>query len=236
MPRVRVNVPKFRNLDDLLKRKHPPFSATRNVVWLGQAIAARSEHLRTIHTMDKPASPSHQDQLEIERKYVLSRRPHIPAQYPMVRIEQAYLPIDDSIADADLMTGEPAAVGGRVRRKTAADGAIACMHTVKRGEGLVRQELERTITNTQFEAAWTHPAAYRLTKTRTTVDIDGCEWVVDVLDGIDLVLAEVELPAADAAAVPPAWLGPCIDREVTGDYRYTNRALAERITRNRPAS
>lgn len=41
-----------------------------------------------------------------------------------------------------------------------------------------------------------------------------------------LVLAEVELPEARHPASPPAWLAPFIEREVTDDPRYTNRAIA----------
>jgi CYTH domain-containing protein len=41
------------------------------------------------------------------------------------------------------------------------------------------------------------------------------------------VVAEIELPAEDARFEIPAWLASFIEREVTLDGRYTNRALAE---------
>ncbi len=51
-------------------------------------------------------------------------------------------------------------------------------------------------------------------------------WEIDVFEGFDLVLAEVELPAPDARVEPPAWLADHIVREVTDDRAYRNFALA----------
>lgn len=57
-------------------------------------------------------------------------------------------------------------------------------------------------------------------KTRFDVLIDRSHWEVDVFHGDNdgLVVAEIELPAADAAFARPAWLGA----EVTTDPRYLN--------------
>ena len=51
-------------------------------------------------------------------------------------------------------------------------------------------------------------------------------WEIDVFTDRELVLAEVELPAVDAAVAIPAWLTPVLDREVTGDSAYVNAVLA----------
>ena len=61
-------------------------------------------------------------------------------------------------------------------------------------------------------------------KTRTRVRHEGLVWEVDEFAGhlAGLVLAEVELPSADAAFDRPDWLG----REVTEDPRYQNAALS----------
>jgi adenylate cyclase len=63
-------------------------------------------------------------------------------------------------------------------------------------------------------------------KTRWYVMHGGREWEVDEFHGANagLVVAELELEAADAAFARPAWLG----REVTDEERYYNVALAER--------
>ncbi|MBB4211703.1 hypothetical protein CCR85_08445 [Rhodothalassium salexigens] len=62
-------------------------------------------------------------------------------------------------------------------------------------------------------------------KHRHLVDHGGHTWEVDVFAGANagLVLAEVELDAADAALDLPAWVGP----EVTDDPRFANAALYE---------
>ena len=60
-------------------------------------------------------------------------------------------------------------------------------------------------------------------KTRYKVASGGLVWEVDVFSGENagLVMAEVELPAEDAAVAVPPWVG----REVTDDRRYYNANL-----------
>ena len=61
-------------------------------------------------------------------------------------------------------------------------------------------------------------------KTRWPVRVGENLWVVDVFEHPrpGLVLAEIELPSADAAFQTPDWLG----EEVTADMRYTNSVIA----------
>ncbi|MDO9710101.1 CYTH domain-containing protein [Paracraurococcus lichenis] len=61
-------------------------------------------------------------------------------------------------------------------------------------------------------------------KTRTRVAHGGLVWEVDAFGGhlAGLVLAEVELAAADQAVTLPDWVGA----EVTADARYQNAVLA----------
>jgi len=61
-------------------------------------------------------------------------------------------------------------------------------------------------------------------KTRYLVPYAGMAWEVDVFHGDNegLVIAELELPRADAAFDPPPWLAG----EVSGDERYGNSRLA----------
>lgn len=60
-------------------------------------------------------------------------------------------------------------------------------------------------------------------KTRHTVEYDGFMWEIDIFHGRHegLMLAEIELPSADA----PIALPPFIGREVSHDPRYFNSAL-----------
>ena len=61
-------------------------------------------------------------------------------------------------------------------------------------------------------------------KTRRVIEHAGAKWEIDEFQGDNagLVVAEIELPAEDAAFERPAWLGA----EVTHDARYFNSSLA----------
>ena len=149
-------------------------------------------------------------QLEIERKYLLQSLPQFPATARSYRMDQGYF--------AD----EP----GRVRRTRAPDGTVTYTHTVKKGVGLVREEIERELTADEFESLWPRTAGRRLTKTRTKVPEDDLVWEIDDYDALDLVVAEVELPTPDTKVAVPDWLAPHVIREVTGEPEYQNYELA----------
>jgi adenylate cyclase len=63
-------------------------------------------------------------------------------------------------------------------------------------------------------------------KHRNYIKHDGFVWEVDEFlgDNKGLIVAEIELPDADAVFERPAWCGA----EVTDKIRYYNLALAER--------
>ena len=124
------------------------------------------------------------------------------------RIEQAYV-----------STG-PASV--RVRRID--DEHIL---TIKTGSGRNRHEIERDLTQEEFEAIWDAATEMRISKRRHRVDVgDGLTAELDLYDGAldGHRLVEVEFDDDDAADSfsPPEWFG----REVTDDNRYTNSSLA----------
>ncbi len=154
---------------------------------------------------------------EIERVFLLDRLPALPEGATPYLIEQGYLPDDE-------VSGELAE--GRVRRKVGPDGVARCFHTIKRGHGLVREEVERAIDEATFARAWARTAGRRLRKTRWVVPHGERTWEVDAFEELDLVMAEVELPSADTEAPLPPWLAPHVVREVTEDARYRNFVLA----------
>jgi adenylate cyclase len=147
--------------------------------------------------------------VEIERKFVLERRPPGLDRHPRRRIEQGYVAID------------PDGVEVRVRR-----GGDAMTMTVKSGAGLVRTEVELALEAATFDALWPLTEGRRVVKTRYEVPLEDLTAEVDEYEGAleGLRTAEVEFAseAASAAFQPPDWLG----REVTGDARYANRTLA----------
>ena len=160
--------------------------------------------------------------LEIERVYLLSALPSLPAGARAYRIEQGYLPDPDP----ETVPGEGTIVEGRIRRTVAPDGTVRRFHTIKKGEGLVRTEIERELTEAEFNASWDQTAGRRISKVRHKVDVGDLTWEIDVFDDLDLLMAEVELPTADTAVDLPAWLTEHVVRELTEDARYRNFALA----------
>lgn len=118
---------------------------------------------------------------------------------------------------------------GRLRRMTLPDGSIRCTHTIKRGDGLVREEVEREISEAEFERHWPATEGRRLTKTRHVVPFGGFTWEVDEFIGLPLVLAEVELRSAADTPPIPAWIRSEIVRDVTEEKSYRNYELALRL-------
>jgi len=147
---------------------------------------------------------------EIERKWVLDAPPSWPADHVERRVEQGYVALDEAGAEV------------RVRR---ADEELTL--TIKSAPGLVRVEEELGLSEAQFDSLWALTEGRRIVKTRHLISLDdGLTAEVDVYEGAlsGLVTAEVEFSSEEASAAfdPPDWLG----REVTGDKRYANRALA----------
>ncbi len=167
---------------------------------------------------------------EIERVWVLRAMPAVPgdAEVEVWEIEQGYL-APEAASEAELARlGFPE---GRLRRIVEPSGAERFFHTVKRGAGVVREETEREITRAEFDVAWPHTEGRRLAKTRRRVRDGALVWEVDLFHDLragdgPLVMAEVELSAAEERFEMPAWLAPFVVREVSEDARYRNSALA----------
>jgi len=155
--------------------------------------------------------------IEIERKFRLREGPAADVLVAHAafarRIEQVYL------------AGSPDAE--RIRRTETAEG-VSYRRTRKRQVGAFAfEEDEEPIDG----AAWVEglgradPARRTIRKTRHVVTHGEQELEIDVFDEPrGLVVVEVELRHEDEPVVLPAWLGDW--REVTGDARYFNAALA----------
>lgn len=145
---------------------------------------------------------------EIERKFILRAVPEWVSETEGSAIRQGYL-----------AAGAGAEVRVRLR-----DGSPRL--TVKRGEGLARDETEIDLADAQFAALWPLTEGQRIEKTRYRHPLGDLTLEVDVYEGphAGLVVAEIEFAsiAESRSFEPPDWLG----REVTGDERWTNRSLA----------
>ena len=157
---------------------------------------------------------------EIERVFLLRAVPDPLPAGEVWRIEQGYLPPADGV--------DPTQLEGRLRRVEHADGSVEHVHTLKRGVGLVREEVERTIDAAAFAREWPRTAGRRLSKVRTRIVEGDRTWEVDRFLTLPVVLAECELPAVDAPLEIPAWLAPFIEREVTEEPAFRNSELARR--------
>lgn len=98
--------------------------------------------------------------------------------------------------------------------------------TVKVGEGMVRQEVEITISKVQFDALWPLTAGRRVEKLRFRLPYRKRMIELDHFEGdlTGLKIAEVEFPDAQQSKRfrPPAWFGD----EVTEIHEYSNVSLA----------
>ncbi|MBC2772190.1 CYTH domain-containing protein [Rhizobium sp. AQ_MP] len=151
---------------------------------------------------------------EIERKFLVRDDAWKSNVTSETRIRQAYI-----AAETDRS----------VRIRTRNDETAQL--TIKFGNGLlVRDEFEYQIPIDDALEMIGIAKGHVIEKTRYTVDFAGFTWEIDVFAGQHrgLVIAEVEMQSETDEPKLPAWLG----REVTGDKRYSNQALA--TERGRP--
>jgi CHAD domain-containing protein/CYTH domain-containing protein len=149
--------------------------------------------------------------LEHEHKYLLSALPARAADEPGLEIAQGWLP--------------GAQLRERVRRVRGPDGE-RYWRAIKRGSGRGRLEAEEETTRAMFEALWPLTEGRRIAKRRRRIEDGSLVWEIDEFTDRDLLVAEVELPAATTAVALPDWLRPFVVRDVTDDPAYLNETLA----------
>lgn len=147
-------------------------------------------------------------QTEIERKFLVRDGGWQAQSVSRRSMRQAYLARTDA-----------AAIRVRI-----VDDATAFLTIKSAQPGTTRQEFAYPIPLADAEALVTLRSGLVIRKVRHIVPAGALAWEVDVFEGAleGLVIAEIELPAADAVFDRPGWLGA----EVTGDVRYYNSSLA----------
>jgi CYTH domain-containing protein len=147
--------------------------------------------------------------LEIERKFLVEELPDL-SKYPVVRILQGYVAIEESGTEV------------RVRSKDDADHTL----TVKSKGGLVRGEHETSITADQFATLWPTTEGRRIEKDRYTITYGDHVIELDKYVGslAGLVVAEVEFGSEEDAEgfASPDWFG----QDVTDVKELKNQQLA----------
>lgn len=144
--------------------------------------------------------------LEIERKFLVKDRSFEVLATAQSQISQGYL-------------SREAERTVRVRLRDG-KGFI----TIKsKNRGAVRGEWEYEIPERDARELLTLCEGRVISKTRYLVPWQGMTWEVDVFGGdlSGLILAEIELPSADAEFCAPPFVG----EEVTGNQRYYNSNL-----------
>jgi len=155
---------------------------------------------------------------EIERVWIARAMPALPVGAVIWKIQQGYLP-EHSVHDQNFREG-------RIRSVEFGDGTMEYFHTMKQGQGVVRQETEQSLDRAAFERLWPLTQGKRIRKVRHRVSEAGLTWEVDEFLDFPLVMVEVELPSEHAPCDFPQWLAADIVREVSHDSRYRNHALA----------
>ena len=151
--------------------------------------------------------------LEIERKFLVINGQFKAMCTSEIEIEQGYLSLEKERTI-------------RIRLKRTEDDEHAVITVKGENRGAVRNEWEYDIPVEDARGMMALCVGNIISKTRHIVPYRGFTWEVDVFHGAHdgLVLAEVELPSADASPELPPFLG----REVTDDSRYYNSSLAQR--------
>ncbi len=156
--------------------------------------------------------------LEIERKFLVIGAAWRQEVARAVEMRQGYL------------TREAGTASVRVR----VDNAAAQLNIKAAVVGAARAEYDYAIPLAEGREILETLCVGRLEKIRHYIERDGVVWEVDEFlnDNAGLVVAEIELHAADQAFVRPEWLG----REVTDDRRYYNHHLSLHPYRSWPAA
>jgi adenylate cyclase len=166
--------------------------------------------------MRMPERTEHDMATEIERKFLVASEAWRTAAHKVVPMAQGYL--------NDLATMVGGAMRASMRVRIAGDDAFL---NLKSGEtGHTRQEFDYPIPAADARALLALCVGGLVAKRRHYVRHAGHLWEVDEFEGDNagLVVAEIELQAADEAFERPDWLGV----EVTESTRYYNLALASR--------
>lgn len=150
---------------------------------------------------------------EIERRFEIDNVPEMLDIQEMMIIEQTYLAVGEEQV--------------RIRRTFNRRSDILCELTIKRGEGLIREEISEEIGSGTYKQLLSISLGKPVTKTRLVVKIDGNIVEIDKFFDKNLIIAEIEFPNKFQAEayIPPSWFG----KEVTKKSEYSNMNLWKSI-------
>ncbi|TDW20716.1 CYTH domain-containing protein [Rhizobium azibense] len=148
-----------------------------------------------------------------------------------IEIERKFLVCNDSwrtsvVVSHTLQQGYLSRHRERSVRIRVIDGTSARLTVKFASRGLAREEYEYNIPVFEACELLRHVNGTVLEKTRYIVSHGDAIWEIDVYSGAyeGLTIAEIEMSNEHDVLALPGWLG----REVTGDQKYSNRAMAAR--------
>ena len=208
LPRQRSRVPGLMAIGRLARERREKIYAELEASWLSEAA---EEFFESVSTASVELVTAGIHRAGIERKFLLDTLPEVARDAPHVEIEQGWLPSEKI----------------RERLRCTRDGTREAYHrAIKTGSGPERAEFEEEIDGEAFWRLWPFTEGCRVRKCRYRIADGGFVWEIDVFHDLDLVLAEVGIPARDTEVDLPDWLRPHLVREVTGDSEYKNLSLA----------
>ncbi|NOV00091.1 CYTH domain-containing protein [Paenibacillus planticolens] len=153
---------------------------------------------------------------EIERKFLL---PEFPAAE--LEKEEMKLVSKQYIYQTYLAFSEDQEI--RVRQLVDSSGESHFTHTFKSGHGMVREEIEYSISESVYKQLLERTGLIPLEKIRTTVEVQGICFEIDEYKQVDLAVVEVEFPSLEAAErfEVPAWFG----RELGSQEEFRNKSM-----------
>ena len=154
--------------------------------------------------------------IEIEKKFLVTNNSWRSQVYKTTRMAQGYLNDMKAMRDGT----QKASVRVRIA------GNQAFLNMKSRELGHTRQEFDYEIPLADAEDLLKLCVGGLIDKHRNYIKQEAFIWEVDEFlgDNLGLIVAEIELPDADAVFEKPQWCG----MEVTDKIRYYNLALAER--------
>ena len=164
--------------------------------------------------------------LEIERKFLI--------RMPSLAMLDALCTRRIAITQTYLLPG-PEGETRRLRRSREGDRETLYFTEKKHITDITRVEREREISPEEYAALLTDADGERrpIEKVRRCIPYEGHTLEIDVFPfWTDRAFCECELSREDEALSLPPWLE--VVREVTGDRRYTNNALARCIPAEEP--
>ncbi|NHN34437.1 CYTH domain-containing protein [Paenibacillus agricola] len=153
---------------------------------------------------------------EIEKKFLL------PA-FPSAELEQEEITFvsKQTIYQTYLAFSKDQEI--RVRKLVDKDGVSHYTHTFKSGHGLVREEIEYSISEDVYKQLLAGSGLVPLEKVRTKVEHKGYVLEIDEYEQIHLVVVEVEFPDVESANdyEVPGWFG----KELGQEEEFRNKTL-----------